>query len=1152
MLKLVSLKQHATNELKVLAAIGGSKKSDDGFSDLDVVFNNVSIRENFISSAMCFLRKYDFDGINVDWHFLREDVETNDKLHFVTLISEIRTAFENEAKESRKERMLITITIPSKESESKGFDIPKLDPNIDFYCMLTYDYHTAHERSVNHHSPLLRSTKISSCNTKANFNVESTVRMYIEKGATKSKLVLGIPLYGKCFTLENANYYTTGSPTLGPYKDEPCNQHSFVPYSKICKFVENHSWKPIRPEPCKVGPYVHGTNLIGKNAVWIGYDDEESAKRKGVYVSKHNLGGVSFWTLEYDDYKGLCTNNKFPVIRAATRGLSSKFLTCQDNPNAEQLLPTSDLINATFVPDNATAFMTFMKNRDKVYNPFKLASHNIYTGIWGAFNFLIGILGNLLTLIAIPYAAKTKKHDLHLHWYTSTIYILNLAIFDLGFCIFGMPTDILSNLGIGWPFGNTACKIFNYLGPIFAYGDWYALGLIALTRALFIVKNKEWEEFCTEKKNALSLIVASCAFNILLCVPRFYPNGKMYIYDEYSDICQYVEETSNDLSKVSFGLTLLQKIPHYMAFAITSLTIFVSYFKIWRHVRQSRKNVNHVKTNKACDKNELRLTVTLSIICIFFIICVLPLTMLEQFAGKIGYNGIISLFWAQYSINVFVYAARRDQFWKAYQDIFKFFYLPLQTMLGIKTKKIKKANFGVATKKSVLASNEKEFKLNETSNSLHNSSNANSTLVTSTRTPINNTMDNTDNHSFIDVCIKEHSENTKQMTTKTKLLNSNKKTQSSTGTKKNVPVKGTHKLVTLLLVLIPFGGVVTLFTLMFTTQKTNSKLLVLVGYTSTDDQDVCSGWLNNVEVIDLERSSECIDGLVQFSSHLSDETNYFSEEFPKRLTDSSGGLLDNVPLVCGGKNEDEETSKSCYKMISTSRWQSVADMYIERSSFASTITKHGFLVVGGLDRGSRIIDAVEILPAIHENFTSRNPFEKPISSGCMCAVDDNNAVLIGGYFYGFELTSNMWKYDIQNDLWEIMPPMKIARAKHSCTSVKDPNDGSVKIIVAGGTREGSVGTKSVEIFDMKHQTWIEGPELPFKTSLSQLIQDGIGGGALLVGGRASIDLQAKRLTSILHLSKDLREWKQLGRDMKIGRASHMAMLIPETMINCNK
>ena len=42
-----------------------------------------------------------------------------------------------------------------------------------------------------------------------------------------------------------------------------------------------------------------------------------------------------------------------------------------------------------------------------------------------------------------------------------------------------------------------------------------------------------------------------------------------------------------------------------------------------------------------------------------------------------------------------------------------------------------------------------------------------------------------------------------------------------------------------------------------------------------------------------------------------------------------------------------------------------------------------------------------------------------------------------------------------------------------------------------------------------------------------------------------------RLESIYHLSKDLSEWKMLGQNMKIGRASHVAMLIPESLISCN-
>ena len=104
-----------------------------------------------------------------------------------------------------------------------------------------------------------------------------------------------------------------------------------------------------------------------------------------------------------------------------------------------------------------------MKGMQKdVYNPYQLASHNIYTGIWGSINFVVGVLGNILTLVAIPYASNKRRHELHKNWYTSTIFILNLAVFDLGFCIFGMTHDVLFNLGIGWPFGNISCKVFNF------------------------------------------------------------------------------------------------------------------------------------------------------------------------------------------------------------------------------------------------------------------------------------------------------------------------------------------------------------------------------------------------------------------------------------------------------------------------------------------------------------------------------------------------------------------------------------------------------------------------------------------------------------------------------------------------------------------
>ena len=270
------------------------------------------------------------------------------------------------------------------------------------------------------------------------------------------------------------------------------------------------------------------------------------------------------------------------------------------------------------------------------------------------------------------------------------------------------------------------------------------------------------------------------------------------------------------------------------------------------------------------------------------------------------------------------------------------------------------------------------------------------------------------------------------------------------------------------------------------------------------------------------------------------------------MTDASGGLLDNgIPVVCGGVNEDWETSGLCYKMISANKWKRIANMSIERSSFSSAVTKWGFLVVGGKNRAHLPTGEVELLKSTDSTFRNMRSFPKEISSGCMATLDNGTIILTGGYFYGNELINSVWRnVDIMGGDWEqANANMAFARAEHSCEVVRDTVHNREKLIVVGGTVHGSPGSKSVEILDLKDGVWEEGPMLPMEVSRSQLIKDGKGG-CLLVGGREVIDSRSRRLNSILHISSDLKEWKQLGRKMKTGRASHVAMLVSDGLMRC--
>ena len=88
----------------------------------------------------------------------------------------MREAFESEAEKTGKERLLISMAVPaSLEYAGKGYAIESLDKSLDFFNLLTYDYHSAHEPAVNHHSPLYRPDDWSEFDFRKDLNI---VRMF--------------------------------------------------------------------------------------------------------------------------------------------------------------------------------------------------------------------------------------------------------------------------------------------------------------------------------------------------------------------------------------------------------------------------------------------------------------------------------------------------------------------------------------------------------------------------------------------------------------------------------------------------------------------------------------------------------------------------------------------------------------------------------------------------------------------------------------------------------------------------------------------------------------------------------------------------------------------------------------------------------------
>jgi len=305
-------------DLKTMLAIGGWNEGSRKFSRLVA---DPERRYVFVRSALRFLRQYNFDGLDLDWEYptQRQGGRPQDKKNYAILVAELREAFESEAAKTGKERLLLSMAVPaSLEIAGEGYAIDALDKSLDFFNLLTYDYHSAHEPAVNHHSPLYRPDDWSEFDFRTDLNIDATIKFYLQNGASRNKLVLGIPTYGRSFTLANSDSYQIDSPATGP-GDEGVDtkEAGYLAYYEICNKILDGGWDLETPYPGVMGPYAHKGNQ------WVGFDDVDMVVEKAFYVADEELGGIMFWTIDNDDFNESCGETPFPLIESAKEAMYS-------------------------------------------------------------------------------------------------------------------------------------------------------------------------------------------------------------------------------------------------------------------------------------------------------------------------------------------------------------------------------------------------------------------------------------------------------------------------------------------------------------------------------------------------------------------------------------------------------------------------------------------------------------------------------------------------------------------------------------------------------------------------------------------------------------------------------------------------------------
>ena len=276
--------------VRFMASVGGWTRSY-GFSNMAAAR---AMRAAFIDSSIAFLRRYGFDGIDLDWEYpVKIGVpcaagdtcdRPEDKRNYVTLVRELRTALDAAGRSDGK-RYLATIAAGADreflyDGASAAWMV-EMAKALDWINLMTYDYHGTWEKSAG----LLAGMA----------DVERSVSLYLAAGVPPRSLTLGIPFYGKgwvgCDPGPRGD--GLGQACTGPAPHPPESTFEFWRLRREGYLDGSRGFASHRSSQV---PHL----FAPASGTFITYEDALSIRAKVRYLKSLGLRGAMYWELASD------------------------------------------------------------------------------------------------------------------------------------------------------------------------------------------------------------------------------------------------------------------------------------------------------------------------------------------------------------------------------------------------------------------------------------------------------------------------------------------------------------------------------------------------------------------------------------------------------------------------------------------------------------------------------------------------------------------------------------------------------------------------------------------------------------------------------------------------------------------------------------
>ena len=288
-LRQLELLKQLNPELRLGIALGGWTLSDE----FSLAVDSAADREAFTNSIVDTLSNYDFfNVVDFDWEYpgggglAGNAVNPQDGANFAATLELLRLKL-NDLSLQTGETYEISVATAGGPDKLANLNLDGIDPYVDFYNVMAYDFHGGWESVTGHQAALT--------GDPGGFDIVNAVGVFDNAGVDRDKVVLGAPAYTRAWggvqAGDSYGYQQNGDALLAAGSFEAGNYD----HKDLITGIEDESYDLIWDDDAKAAFAYNNESLV-----WSSIETTATIAGKAAYVQEAGLGGMMFWALSND------------------------------------------------------------------------------------------------------------------------------------------------------------------------------------------------------------------------------------------------------------------------------------------------------------------------------------------------------------------------------------------------------------------------------------------------------------------------------------------------------------------------------------------------------------------------------------------------------------------------------------------------------------------------------------------------------------------------------------------------------------------------------------------------------------------------------------------------------------------------------------